>query len=79
MYYAKQSPRGFANEIVVHQFPSRRERDAWVEQHETDGDCNSAARGARSCSASEAHRLLRRVGQPDQYIRLEDEHGEVRI
>ena len=59
-YYATQSPRGFANEINVWQFASRADRDAWVQIHRTDGDCNSAALGAQSCTVRDAHRILAR-------------------
>jgi len=57
-YYAKQSPRGFANETVVHRFPSRAARDAWVDSHRYDGDVNSAYCGAESCTRREADRIL---------------------
>lgn len=57
-YYAKQSPRGFANEIVVHRFPSRAARDAWVEVHASDGDVNAASMGASACTAREARSIL---------------------
>ena len=58
IYYAVQSPRGFANEVNVHAFASRLARDAWVAQHEDDGDVNSAARGARAVTAARAKRIL---------------------
>ena len=61
-YYAEQSPRGFANEVNVHSFASRAERDAWVEEHRSDGDVNSAARGARRCTAREAREITRARG-----------------
>ena len=57
-YYAEQSPRGFANETIVHKFPSRAQRDAWVAEHESDGDVNSASQGANACTAAEAQRIL---------------------
>lgn len=57
-YYAEQAPRGFANEIMVHRFPSRQARDAWVEEHAYDGDCNSAACGASACTADRARHIL---------------------
>ena len=57
-YYAEQSPRGFANEIEVHKFESRAERDAWVEKHRNDGDVNSASQGASACTADRARRIL---------------------
>jgi hypothetical protein len=57
-YYAEQSPRGFANEIIVHHFSSRAARDAWVYQHKDDGDCNSAVIGARACTAKRAQEIL---------------------
>lgn len=61
-HYARQSPRGFTNETVVHRFATRRERDAWVDAHCDDGDCNSAVCGASACTAAEARRILRRRG-----------------
>ena len=57
-YYASQSPRGFANEIVVHKFAGRAARDQWVDAHRTDGDCNSAACGARACTAAQARAIV---------------------
>lgn len=57
-YYAKQSPRGFANEVIAHKFPSRVARDKWVDEHCNDGDCNSAACGARACTAKDARRIV---------------------
>lgn len=56
--YAKQSPRGFANEVKVHVFADRESRDAWVEEHCHDGDVNSAACGAEVCTAKEARSIL---------------------
>ena len=61
-YYAAQSPRGFANEIAIHSFPSRASRDAWVTAHADDGDVNSAARGAYAVTAKQARQLLRYSG-----------------
>ena len=55
-YYAEQSPRGFANEVVTHRFGSKVERDQWVTEHESDGGMNSAACGARPISAIQARR-----------------------
>ena len=57
-YYAAQSPRGFANEVTVHVFKSRGDRDAWVAQHESDGDVNSAACGAYAITAKRARAIL---------------------
>lgn len=61
-YYAAQSPRGFANEINVYRFNSRRERNAWVKDHADDGDCNSAYQGAYPVTAIAARRILGRKG-----------------
>lgn len=57
-FYAAQSPRGFANEINVHSFSSRKERDTWVAEHDNDGDVNSASRGAYAVSAKRAKQIL---------------------
>lgn len=57
-FYAAQSPRGFANEIVVHVFPSRAARDGWVSAHEDDGDVNSASQGAFVITAPHARKIL---------------------
>ncbi len=57
-FYAAQSPRGFANEINVHTFASREERDTWVTVHEDDGDVNSAACGARTITSEQARKIL---------------------
>lgn len=57
-YYAYQRPRGFANEVNVYVFRSRRQRDAWVDEHKDDGDVDSANLGGKVCTAREAHRLL---------------------
>ena len=57
-YYASQSPRGFANEVVAHKFASRAARDQWVAAHCSDGDCNSAACGGRACTAAQARKIV---------------------
>jgi len=57
-YYAKQSPRGFANEVIVHRFLSRVGRDKWVAAHASDGDMNSATRGADIITAREAREII---------------------
>ncbi len=57
-YYASQSPRGFANEVFAHKFPSRAARDQWVDEHRNDGDCNSAACGADACTAAQARKIV---------------------
>ena len=57
-FYAAQSPRGFANEINIHSFSSRKARDMWVAEHADDGDVNSASRGAYSVSAKRAKQIL---------------------
>jgi hypothetical protein len=57
-FYAAQAPRGFVNEINVHSFPTRAARDAWVAEHENDGDVNSAACGARTITSKEARVIL---------------------
>jgi hypothetical protein len=61
-FYAAQSPRGFANEINVHQFRSRKERDAWVAEHTDDGDVNSASRGAYVITSRRAKAILAYAG-----------------
>lgn len=85
-YYAKQHPRGFANECDIHRFSSRAERDAWVEKHRNDGDVNSASQGAEECTAAEARRILGRKSDAltEQYNDLiahdipeDDDEGEV--
>ena len=53
-YYAEKSPRGFANEMNTYRFKSKIERDEWVDRHESDGDVNSAACGARAITAKQA-------------------------
>jgi hypothetical protein len=57
-FYAAQSPRGFANEVTVHCFTSRRDRDAWVATHENDGDVNAASRGAYAVTSKRAQAIL---------------------
>ena len=57
-YYAAQSPRGFSNEVVVHVFRTRSDRDAWVLEHEDDGGVNSATWGAYAVSARHARRII---------------------
>lgn len=57
-FYAAQSPRGFVNEVMVHVFRSRADRDAWVAEHEDDGDANSAACGAYAITAKRARDIL---------------------
>ena len=76
-YYAAQAPRGFANEINVHKFPSRKARDGWVEEHCNDGDVNSAARGAYEITAREARDILGRKSDDvtEQFNSL-IEHGQ---
>ena len=61
-YYAKQAPRGFANEVIVHKFVSKQARDQWIMAHKDDGDVNSAACGARTCTAREAQSILGYTG-----------------
>jgi hypothetical protein len=58
MFYAKQSPRGFANEINVYAFATKAARDEWVDRHANDGDVNSAACGAETCTAKEAKKIV---------------------
>ncbi len=55
-YYAEQSPRGFSNEVNTYRFATKAARDAWVAEHESDGDCNSASQGAKRITAAEARR-----------------------
>lgn len=57
-FYAAQSPRGFSNETVVHQFPSKRARDQWVSEHADDGDVNSAACGAYRITSARAREIV---------------------
>ena len=60
--YARQAPRGFRNETVIHEFPDAAKRDAWVKRHYGDGDMNSAMCGARECTRKEAMEILHRYG-----------------
>ena len=62
MYYAKQSPRGFSNEINVYAFATKAVRDEWVGRHRFDGDVNSATRGAKICSAKDAKAIVHDLG-----------------
>jgi hypothetical protein len=57
-FYAAQSPRGFANEILVHVFETRAARDAWVAEHEDDGGVNSASQGAYTITSKRAKEIL---------------------
>ena len=57
-YYASQSPRGFANEIEVHAFSSVAARNAWVAEHEDDGDVNSAQCGAHAITSKCARKIV---------------------
>ena len=61
-YYAAQRPRGFANEIIVYRFSSKKQRDQWVKKHRNDGDCNSAALGAYVVTAKEAREIVDYAG-----------------
>lgn len=61
-FYAAQSPRGFANEIIVHRFGSRSARDAWVKDHAADGDVNSASCGAYTISSRKARQICEAQG-----------------
>ena len=61
-YFAAQSPRGFANETMVHIFWSKAARNEWVAAHADDGDVNSAACGAYIISSSRARELIRYRG-----------------
>jgi hypothetical protein len=58
MYYAAQSPRGFANEVNVHTFATKAARDAWVDRHADDGDVNSASQGAYAITSKRARAIL---------------------
>lgn len=62
MHYAAQSPRGFSNEITVHAFTSRPDRDAWVDVHADDGGVNSASQGALAITAQHARSILNDKG-----------------
>lgn len=55
-YYAEQSPRGFANEINTYRFANKASRDAFVKEHQDDGDCNSASLGADAIDAKTAYK-----------------------
>ena len=55
-YYAEQSPRGFANEINTYRFESKSARNAFVDEHQADGDCNSSSLGARAIDAKTAYK-----------------------
>jgi len=63
MFYAQRSPRGFANEIDIHRFRTKAERDAFVEDART---------AAEVCTAAEARAILRRkpTAMTDQYNTL---------
>lgn len=56
MYYARQIPRGFSNEVMIHGFGTKAERDAWVEDHKDD--CNGQS-CTRAITAREAQRYIR--------------------
>ena len=79
-YYAVQSPRGFANEVNVIRFADKAARDQWVEDHKDDGDCNSAACGARVCTAAEARRIAGYKGDAitESFNTMRDYDGEAR-
>lgn len=70
LFYAAQSPRGFANEINVYSFSSMAARNAWVAEHEDDGDVNSATRGAYAVTRAKAMQIAGhgydRAGRPDK-------------
>jgi len=53
-FYAQQSPRGFANEVITYFFATKASRDKWAEMHKDDGDCNSASQGAEAIKAKQA-------------------------
>lgn len=75
-FYALQSPRGFSNEVNAHSFPSKKERDNWVKEHEHDGDVNSAALGAYSVSAKKAKQILSQKDDDlTKYYNQEINHG----
>jgi hypothetical protein len=57
-YYAAQSPRGFANEISVHIFCTRADRDQWVAKHADDGDVNAAYCGAYAITSRRARKII---------------------
>jgi len=58
MFYAAQSPRGFANEVNVHTFATKAARDAWVAKHEDDGGVNAASQGAYPITSKRARVIL---------------------
>ena len=60
-FYAAQRPRGFINETYAHRFDTRAERDRWVEDHQGDGDVNSATLGAFPVSQRDARRIVGRL------------------
>lgn len=75
-YYAAQGPRGFGNEVHVIRFSSRRDRDDWVDEHRSDGDCNSASQGAYAITAREARQIAgyRGDANTESYNYMEYEH-----
>jgi hypothetical protein len=77
-YYAAQSPRGYANEVVAHKFASRAARDQWVDAHRNDGDCNSAACGAYAVTAADARKIAGYKGDAitDSYNTMIDYDAE---
>ena len=58
-FYAAQRPRGFINETIIVRFTCKSARDAWVLDHETDGDVNAATHGAFAITANRARYLTR--------------------
>ena len=66
-FYAAQRPRGFINETYVHRFGSRADRDLWVNDHEGDGDVNSATHGAFAVSARFARRTVGPMDWPHRW------------
>lgn len=72
-YYGKRSPRGFANEIEVHVFRSRADRDAWVAADRAE----LSACMRRPCTASEARRLWAYKGDAlTESFHSRVEHGQ---
>lgn len=59
MFYAQQSPRGFANETNTFAFRTRANRNNFVAKHCGDGDVNAASCGAEAISRRQA---MRNVG-----------------
>lgn len=55
MFYAAQAPRGFNNEIVVHAFVTKAQRDEWVENNQ---DADDGACHAYVVDAKRAHRII---------------------